>query len=72
MVVLQAGCIANTPGEPDCSKDISSAKPVQVSDAVQLSQIYQGGWGFSVASAADGKLYVWGVNAATMIAKGGT
>lgn len=71
MTVLQAGFIANSPEEPGCSKDISSAKPVPVSDAVQLSKIFQGGWGFSVAATADDKLYIWGVNAATMLAKGG-
>ena len=72
MTVLQAGFIANGPGEPDCSKDISSAVPVPVSsNEVQLTKIFPGGWGFGIGCTDDNKLYIWGVNAATMIAKAG-
>ena len=74
MSVLQCGFLANDANEPDCSKDICSAIPVAVEQgdqAVKLAKIFPGGWGFSVAATEDGQLYMWGVNAATMLAKGG-
>lgn len=71
MTVLQCGFIASGAGEPDCSKDISSARPVPVSSDVQLTSIYPGGWGFGLAISADGKLYSWGINSATLLGKSG-
>jgi hypothetical protein len=71
MTVYQCGFVANTPGEPGCSKDISSASLVAATSTIQLTTVFQGGWGFATAADKDGELYIWGVNAATMLGKGG-
>jgi alpha-tubulin suppressor-like RCC1 family protein len=71
MTVYQCGFVANAPGEPGCSKDISSASLVPVSSTIQLAKVFQGGWGFATAADKDGDFYIWGVNAATMLGKKG-
>jgi alpha-tubulin suppressor-like RCC1 family protein len=71
MPVYQCGFVANAPGEPGCSKDISSATLVSATSTIQLAKVFQGGWGFATAADKDGELYIWGVNAATMLGKGG-
>jgi hypothetical protein len=70
MTVYQCGFVGNAVGEPGCSKGISSASLVPVT--IQLSKVFQGGWGFAAAADKDdGELYIWGVNAATMLGKKG-
>jgi alpha-tubulin suppressor-like RCC1 family protein len=73
MKVYQCGFIASQGiGVPDCSKDISSPTPNQVSvDGIELEQIYPGGWGFGLGSTKNGALYSWGVNQATLLGKSG-
>lgn len=70
MTVYQCGFIASDVSSPDCSKDIASAEPVPVTGA-ELATVYQGGWGFGIASSSAGEVYAWGVNAATLLDKQG-
>ncbi|PRW59723.1 ultraviolet-B receptor UVR8-like isoform X2 [Chlorella sorokiniana] len=72
-MLLQCGFIANEPSggvEPNNSHELASAAPVPVSTAVALSRPAAGGWGFALATAGD-RLYSWGVNSATLLAKAG-
>lgn len=73
MPLLQCGFLANEPlggGEPNNSHELASAQPVPVSSGVQLSKPCDGGWGFALAATSD-RIYSWGVNSATILAKQG-
>lgn len=72
-MLLQCGFLANEPSggtEPNNSHELASAAPVPVSTSVALSRPAAGGWGFALAAAGD-RLYSWGVNSATLLAKAG-
>ena len=72
-MLLQCGFLANEPSggaEPNNSHELASAAPVPVSSAVALGRPAAGGWGFALAAAGD-RLYSWGVNSATLLAKAG-
>ncbi len=72
-MLLQCGFLANEPAvgtEPNNSHELASAALVPVSTTVALSRPAAGGWGFALAATGD-RLYSWGVNSATLLAKAG-
>lgn len=73
MPLLQCGFLANEPlggKEPENSHHLASATPVPVSSSISLAKPAAGGWGFALATAGD-RVYCWGVNSATILAKAG-
>lgn len=70
MTLYQCGFSASGKSEYSTSKDIASASPVPVSEK-RLQKAFSGGWGFGLASSDAGGLYVWGVNAATLLGQQG-
>ncbi|KAL4458425.1 hypothetical protein ABPG75_013290 [Micractinium tetrahymenae] len=73
MPLLQCGFLANEHlqgAEPANSHQLASATPVPVSPSLALARPAQGGWGFALAAAGD-RVYSWGVNSATVVAKAG-
>lgn len=73
MPLLQCGFLANAPlegAEPNNSHELASATPVAVSSAITLTKPAAGGWGFALAASGD-RVYSWGVNSATILAKAG-
>ncbi|KAL6771330.1 hypothetical protein ACKKBG_A25915 [Auxenochlorella protothecoides x Auxenochlorella symbiontica] len=71
MAILQTGFIASGRVDPANSAEITSPTPLALPHA-DLVKAYPGGWGFGLASNAGGSLFVWGVNAATLLDKQGS